>query len=142
MGQKHLFLRIMLGSILIGHFLTGLLAFISGKRAIRAGSQIYGADFEPEDQFEYIIRPLGVYMLSLSFLQIVALFNPLRYKAIIDATLLAFFLRQFQRVRFTRDIYAIFGISPREHWIRTIYFLSLALLLLLARLKMEETEQV
>ena len=141
MGQKHLFLKLILGSIFIGHLLTGLLAFISGKRAIRAGSQIYGADFAPDDQFEYIIRPLGVYMLSLSFLQIMALFDPRRYKAVIDATVLAFLLRQFQRVRFARDIYAIFGISPREHWTRTVSFLSLALLLLLARVKMEESEQ-
>jgi hypothetical protein len=137
MNQKHWFLRLVLGSIFIGHFITGLLTFISGKKAIRVGSKFYGANFEPTDQFEYIIRPLGVYMLSLAFLQAMALLNPQRYKAVIDVTILVFFLRQFQRLKYAPEVYNTFGITPRQHWPRTIYFLALSLLLLLARLKME-----
>jgi hypothetical protein len=111
----------------------GLLALVSGKRAIRLGSRLYGASFEPADQFEYALRPLGAFMLALAFLQGMAAWQPWRFKAVIDATLVVLVLRQVQRVLFARQATRAFGIPLRRHWLNVVFFLVQAALLLLAR---------
>ena len=137
MGKNYLFLKFVLGSICIGHLFVGLLALISGQKALRLGSRIYGANFTPSGQFEYIIRPLGVYMLALAFLQGVALSNPQRYKVVIDATLVVFVLRQFQRLWYVRTIRTTFGIPTRAHLSGSLFYLVMATLLLIGRLTLE-----
>ena len=135
--RHHLLLRLILGWICVGHVLTGLVALISDERGVQIGSLLYGADFEPTAQFLYIIRPLGVYMLALAFLQAMAVRDPWRYRAVIDATLAVFVARQLQRLFFANDIAQAFGIPPDQHWLRSAYFLLLAALLLVARLRLK-----
>ncbi len=137
MKGKEWFRQIVLGYICAGHIATGLL-LVSGKQGIRVAARLYGARFEPTGQFETIIRPAGAFVLSLGFLQAMALLEPRRYKAVIDATLLVMLFRQFQRIVFRREVYAAFGISPARHWAMTAYFATLAALLLLARLGLED----
>ncbi len=133
MSKEYLFLRLVLGYVCAGHVLTGVLALISGKQAIRLGSRLYGASFEPTEQFQYALRPLGAFMLSLAFLQGMAIWRPRRYKAVIDATLALLLLRTAQRIVFARDVSTIFGIPLRRHWINTLVIHGAAPLLLLAR---------
>jgi hypothetical protein len=128
--------RLIMGWICAGHVLTGLAALLSDKRGIKLGSLLYGARFEPTPQFLYIIRPLGVYILALAYLQALAVRDPWRYRAVIDATLAVFAGRQVQRYFFSKDIQSIFGISSQQHLGRSLYFLLLALLLLVARLRL------
>ena len=137
MPQRLVLLKLVLGWICAGHILIGLLAFISGEAGIRFGSLLYGADFQPAPQFEYTVRPIGAYMLGFAFLQVMAIRDPWRYRAVIDATIFVFILRQFQRILYAPDIFAAFGIAPSRHWTTTVYMLSLAALLLVARLSMQ-----
>ena len=132
MNASHSFLRLLLGWISAGHVSTGLL-LISGKRGIRLAARLYGARFEPTDQFKTIIRPAGAFVLALGVLQGMAIREPRRYKGVIDATLLVLLIRQFQRLAFRRDIYGTFDISPTRHWIMTGYFAALTALLVAAR---------
>jgi hypothetical protein len=138
--RHHLPLRLILGWICAGHILTGLLALISGERGVQLGALLYGAGFEPTAQFLYIIRPLGVYMLALAYLQALAVLDPWRYRAVIDVTLAVFVARQLQRLFFADDIAQAFGIPPDQHWLRSAYFLLLAVLLLVARLRLKPVE--
>ena len=137
MRPRHLMVRAGLGWICAGHVITGVAALLSDEAGVQIGSLLYGASFQPSAQFLYIVRPLGVYMLALAYLQVMAVREPWRYKAVIDATLAVFFIRQLQRVVFADDIYAAFGIPPDQHWLRSAYFLALAALLLVARLRLK-----
>ncbi len=129
------FLRAVLGWICAGHFLEGFL-LLSGKRGIRLGSRLYGARFEPADQFRYIVRAAGAYVLGMGVLQAMALRDPRRYLGVIDGTIAVFALRFFQRVVYRRDVHTAFGISPRRHWLNTAFFNLPGALLLLARVNM------
>ncbi len=135
MNGSYRFLRAVLGWICAGHFLEGLL-LLSGRRGIRAGSRLYGASFAPTDQFRYISRAAGAYVLGMGVLQAMALRDPRRYAGVIDATIVIFALRFVQRVVYRRDVHAAFGISPRRHWLNTAFFNLPGALLLLARVNM------
>ncbi|HEX2033583.1 MAG TPA: hypothetical protein VHS99_05310 [Chloroflexota bacterium] len=134
---KDRFVKAVLAWICAGHVLTGLVALVSGQKGVRAGSMLYGASFEAHPQLRYILRPLGAYILSLAFLQGMAVTDPRRYKAVIDATLAVFGMRQLQRIAFAGEVSHTFGIAPTRHWLMNAYFLTLALLLLIGRLKLE-----
>jgi len=131
--NRDLVLRALMSWVCAGHFATGVLALISGDRAIRLGGRFYQADFTPTKQFEIILRPLGAYMLALAFLQAKAIADPARYKAVVDATLLVFLLRQIQRSLYARDVQSAFGISPQSHAITSWYFRLIGAALLFAR---------
>jgi hypothetical protein len=131
-----LLVRLIMAWICAGHVITGLAALISDERGLQVGALLYGAEFDPTPQFLYIIRPLGVYILALAYLQAMAVRDPWRYRAVIDATLAVFAARQVQRYFFSADIQSIFGISGEQHLLRSLYFLLLALVLLVARLRL------
>ncbi len=139
MSRNDVFLRSVLGMICAGHIVTGV-SLLAGRRGARVAARLYGATFEPSPQFAYIIQPAGAYVLSMAFLQALAMRNPRRYKGAIDATLIVFAIRQFQRITRRRDIYESFGITPARHWTLTIYFQVLAVLLLVARIRMEREQ--
>ncbi len=137
MHRSNMFLRAVLSWVCAGHIVEGLLV-ISGRRGIRLGSRLYGADFEPTDQFRYIIRAAGAYILGMAFLQSLAIREPRRYTRVIDATIGVFALRFFQRVVYREEVHRAYGISPRQHWANTAFFNLPGALLLLARLGMED----
>jgi hypothetical protein len=134
--RRLLLVRGILAWICAGHVITGLVALLSDAGGVQIGSLLYGASFEPTSQFLYIIRPLGVYILALAYLQAMAVWDPWRYRAVIDVTIAVFVARQLQRLIFAGDIMAAFGIPPDQHWLRSAYFLVLVALLLLARLRL------
>ena len=134
--DRRTFLQAILGWISAGHVLTGL-TLLSGRRGIGAGSVIYGAEFVPTEQFQVIIRPAGVYVLTMAYLQAQAAREPERYQAVIDGTLGLFGVRLLQRTLFARQVQQTFGIAPARHWATTFYFALLAGLLLAARAQFE-----
>ena len=138
MKENESYLRMILAWILSGHVITAVMTLFSREGGIRAGQRAYGAEFEPTDQFAYILRPAGAYVTAMAFLQAMALREPRRYKAVIDATLIVFGIRGIQRLLFQDQVAKTFGISPGRHWATTIYFQALAALLLAARMQMKD----
>jgi hypothetical protein len=136
MNGSNRVLKAVLTWVCAGHMVEGLL-IISGRKGIQLGSRLYGASFEPSDQFRYIIRAAGAYVLGMAYAQSLAIREPQRYKGVIDATIGVFAMRFFQRVVYRRDIYAAFGMSPAKHWANTAFFNLPGAALLLARLNME-----
>ncbi len=133
------FLRAVLSWICAGHLLEGSL-LLAGRRGIRAGSRLYGVRFEPADQFRYISRAAGAYVLGTGVLQAMAVRDPQRYRGVIDGTIAIFALRFFQRVVYRREVHAAFGVSPRRHWLNTAFFNLPGALLLLARVNMRNEQ--
>ena len=138
MKDNQTFLRAVLAWIFSGHVLTALMTLFSKEGGIRAGQRTYGGHFEANDQFAYILRPAGAYVTAMAFLQAMALRDPKRYKAAIDATLIVFAIRGVQRLIFQKEISRVFGISANRHWAMTVYFQVLAALLLIGRLQLED----
>lgn len=136
MTGSHPFVRALLAFVSAGHASLGLLALLSGNGGTRIGARIYGARFEPTAQFQYGLRPLGAFMLGLAYLQYLAFRDPWRYRGAIDATLLVFALRTYQRIAFRRQIATLFGIAPDRHRRTTLSLQALGALLLVARLRL------
>lgn len=132
--------QVALGCISVGQIVVAGLSMLSGRGGIGAASQLYGADFAPSRQFSYIIRPLGVYMLALSIVQLAAVREPRRYKRVIDATLLLFAIRQAQRWLLRRHITGTFGIAPARFDQGSLFFAFWGLVLLAGRILMGRDE--
>ncbi len=133
--------RLVLGYVAIGHVLTSLLALVATDQAIAIGADLYGASFEPTDQFRYTIRALGAFQLALGILQMLAIRDPWRYTPVINVTLLVLALRILQRVLFAPLAMSAFGLSAARHWANTAHMLVAALLLLAVRLALRTAPQ-
>ena len=137
MKRDNLFARIMLAWVAAGHVLTGLLLFFSGEGGLRVVQAMYGASFEAQPQAVYLVRPLGAFMLALGLLQARAAMEPWRLRAVLDATILVFALRQIQRMVWAPAVFTLFGLTPARHWIGTAFFFATLVLLVVARVKMK-----
>jgi hypothetical protein len=135
MRHNYLFIRSILTWICTGHTLIGLI-LVAGKRGFNLATKIYGVRLQPSNQVTVFSRPAGAYMLSLAFLHTLAIRDPERYKGVIDATILLFLIRLFQRLAYPQEVYEAFGIAPKRHWLMTTYFHILAGLLILARFRL------
>lgn len=136
--NENRFLKVVLGAVSAGHALVGLCALVSGKPGIEAASGFYGADFKAHKQFEYIIRPLGIFMIALAFLQAMAVREPKRYQAVIDVTLVVLLVRVAQRLVYRRDVAQTFGIAPSRHWSAVAFFATVFALLGWGRLHLSD----
>ncbi len=122
-------LRILLWCICGFHGVVGLGLNVSdGFASLMAG--YYGAQVDWTDQFLYILKPLGAFMLVLSGLAAVAAMNPLTNAWIVYGFVAVFFIRAGQRVVFRQDIYEAFGIAPARNMAAMTFFLVLGIVLL------------
>jgi hypothetical protein len=134
------FARIMLAFVAVGHLGTALPLLFSGEGGLRIAQAMYGASFEPHPQAVYLVRPLGVFMLALGILQARAAMEPLRYRAVLDVTILVFALRQLQRLLWAPAVFQVFGLTRSRHWIGTGFFFVILVLLIVARLRLRRTQ--
>ena len=137
MGNRT-FLKALMAYVAGGHLLTGLFCILGRRGIERVGAPLYGAHFEPDAQFSHIVRPAGAFVAGLGVLQLPAVRDPERHKDIIDATLAVLFFRVLQHIVHRREITTVFDISPARHYLTTAHFAVLAVLLLLARLNIED----
>ena len=136
MQRDNLLARAALAWVAVGHIATGVPLFFAGEGGLRAAQLMYGASFEPHAQAVYLARPLGVFMLALGLLQLHAIRDPWRYRAVLDVTILVFVLRQIQRMFYAPGVFVVFGLTPTRHWIGTAFFLAILIWLIVARLKL------
>jgi hypothetical protein len=133
----NLFARVMLAWAAAGHVLTGLCLFFSGEGGLRVAAAMYGASFDAHPQAVYLVRPLGAFMLALGYLQARAAVDPWRLRAVLDATILVFGLRQIQRLAWAPAVFELFGLTPARHWAGTGFFLATLVLLIVARVRLK-----
>jgi hypothetical protein len=132
--RDNLLARAALAWVAVGHLVTGIPLFFSGEGGLAFVARLYGATFEPHAQAVYLARPLGVFMLALGLLQLNAIRDPWRFRAVLDVTILVFVLRQIQRVFYAPGVFVVFGLTPTRHWIGTGFFLAILVWLIVARL--------
>lgn len=128
-------LRAIMAYVAGGHILTGLFCVL-GRRGIESvGAPLYGADFEPGDQFSHIVRPAGAFVGGLGVLQLLAIRDPERYMEVVNASIGVLFFRVLQSILHRREISRVFNISPARHYLTIAHFAALAVILLTVRLR-------
>lgn len=121
-------LPILLWAICAFHVIVGAgLNLVPGFPQIMA--EVYGAQIEWTAQFQYILKPLGAFMLALGFMAAIAARDPLSNKAIIYGFAILFALRALQRLAFRAEIDSTFAISFGRNVSAMVFFLVFALAL-------------
>ena len=105
-------LRIVLLVVLFTTLVLGLVCYLSGDAALKLARLIYGTTLsELTPQVNYLLKMMGAYLITLGVLNVLAVANPLKYRAIVYADALMAVLRALQRVIFANSIQESFGLS-------------------------------
>ncbi len=94
-------------------------------------ASLYGAQVEWTAQFQYILKPLGAFMLALGVMAAIAARDPLSNRAIVYGFAVLFVLRALQRLVFQTEIESLFAISVERNLVASVFFFALAVALLL-----------
>ena len=107
------------------HVVVGLSLMFSPTltKMIAAG---YGASVNWTDQFLYILKPMGAFMLILGVAAAAAAREPLRYPAVIYGFVALFAIRALQRVLYLSDIERAFAIPGPRLTFNTVAMLALS----------------
>ena len=116
--------------VCVSHILFGLAIMISPGLQ-KSVASLYSAQVDWQPQFVYILRPLGAFMLVLGVIGIAAALHPLRHRFIVYGFAGLLVIRVVQRIIFYRDIQSLFGLSQARLMSGGVFFLLLAVALLL-----------
>lgn len=111
------------------HMAIGLGVNVSPE-FINAAASMYGA--EPRAwplEFLHILKPLGAFMMALGAAAALAALDPQKYRPIVYIFVGLFIVRGLQRLAFTQEITDAFGISSGRSMSHLVFFLALALAL-------------
>jgi len=120
------------------HLLVGIAVNVSPEltRAIARG---YGATVDWTPQFNYILHPLGAFMIALGVMAVAAARDPRPYSAVVGGFVLVFVIRALHRLVFGSAITAAFGISASRNMANmAIFALQAVVLFLLWRAAMRD----
>ncbi len=128
-------LRVCMWGICIFHVTVGLALNLNIGLKEWVGSSLYGAQVDwNDDQFVYILKPLGAFMIGLGIMAAIAARDPIGKRSIVYGFATVFCLRALQRLVFMGDTEAAFAISPaRSLATMVVMFLFAAVLVFLAR---------
>ncbi|MFC1780238.1 hypothetical protein ACFLY9_00915 [Patescibacteria group bacterium] len=118
--------KFLLYTFCISHFILGTIAFLGGPNLSEMITLVYGAELEVDPQLTYIARMFGAYMLTVGFLAILPIKDPVKYKGIINGAILLLVLRVLQRLLFAAQIHEAFGVSYSRIILNGIFFFLLA----------------
>jgi hypothetical protein len=126
-------LRVLLAYVCLSHVILGGLGFLfpPDPIALRIIKATYGATVVLTPQLIHVIRMLGAFMIAIGFLAGLAFTNPFRNRAIIWGIILLLILRVSQRFIFAAEIQEAFGVTSGRLVLQAVFFLAIALGLLL-----------
>lgn len=129
-----LVLRILLAVVCLAHLTLGLGIMIGPPRLLELFAQAYGvAQVPTAAEFLYLLKPLGAYMLTISFLAAAAFRAPLQNRIAVHAVILLLLVRIVQRLVFANEAIQTFGLTTSQLITQSVFFLVLALGLFLFR---------
>ncbi len=92
-------------------------------------AKLYGAEVEWTSEFRYVLKMLGVFMLTVGFVTAAAACDPLKYGAVVYALAALFVMRSLQRFLLADEIAQTFRIDSRRNLANAAFFLVLAVVL-------------
>jgi hypothetical protein len=129
-----LVLRILLAVVCVSHLALGLGIMIGPPRLLELFAQAYGvAQVPTAAEFLYLLKPLGAYMITISFLSAAAFYAPVQNRIAVHAVILLLLVRTVQRFVFASDAIEAFGLTTNQLITQSVFFLALALALFLFR---------
>ena len=138
MKKRYLPLRIILGGVSLAHIsigITGVIPVIPLDIAIR----FYGASLTVTPQIEHITEMFGAYMLTVGLLAAFAVRDPVKNMFVIYGVSFLLFVRVIQRLFYAGQAFEVFAISPAWYWVQTVFFLAIAVSLILFRPKVSKS---
>jgi hypothetical protein len=129
-------LRIVLAVVIVATLVLGIVCYLSGDLALKAGRIIYGATLtELTPQVDYIVKMMGCYLIALGLLNVLAIADPLRFRHVVYVDVVLALLRALQRILFAGAIHRAFGVSyARVYTNAAVMILSGLVLLALVRM--------
>lgn len=85
-------------------------------------ANVYAAEVKWTPEFSYIVRPMGVFMISLGIMAIAAARDPIRYRAVLYALAVVFLARAAQRLVWADEVQAAFGLSSSRNIANMLFF--------------------
>ena len=112
------------------HLAVGIAVNVSSSltQAIARG---YGATVDWTPQFNYILHPLGAFMIALGLMAVAAARDPRRYSAVVGGFVALFVIRALHRLVFGSAITDAFSIPASRNTIAMVIFAAQALVLFL-----------
>ena len=132
MNQNVRWLSLFLWVVCAFHILVGLSLNVDLGLKEWVGGTLYNAQVDWSDgQFNYIMKPLGAFMIALGIMAAMAARNPLGSRAIIIGFVILFTMRGLQRLLYMREIESVFAIPTSRSMVQMVVMLALALGLVL-----------
>lgn len=114
--------------VAISHIAMGL-ALLGPRRFRDMVASLYQANVDWTPQFDYILRPLGVFLIGLGLLASIAARRPAANRGIIAVFALMLAVRASQRLVHSQDIVAAFGTPAPRLYLQAAFFGVVALFL-------------
>jgi hypothetical protein len=109
------------------HVLVGLSLNVDLGLKEWVGSSLYNATVDWSDgQFNYIMKPLGAFMIALGVMAAMAARNPLAHRSIIIGFAVLFTMRGLQRLLYMNEIESVFAIPASRSMVQMVVMLALA----------------
>jgi hypothetical protein len=141
MNKNIIVIRIVLVLVALAHLLIGAIGIIPAI-PLSIVLKFYGSSITINLQMAHIIQMFGAYMFTIGILGAIAIWNPIKQKAIVYAISFLLFLRVLQRVIFAGQQFEVFAIPPTYYWAQTAIFFVFALCLVLFTLLASKTEEI
>lgn len=114
------------------HILVGLSLNVDLGLKEWVGSSLYNAQVDWTDgQFNYIMKPLGAFMIALGVMAGMAARDPLGHRSIIVGFAILFTMRGLQRLLYMNEIESVFAIPASRSMVQMVVMLALAVALML-----------
>ncbi len=127
-------LQVLLAFVCVSHLALGLLAFMGPAGPVQAvAARVYGAQLEMTPQTQHVVRILGAFMLAMGVLSGLAAFRPRESGPIVTGLAVLLLLRVLQRAIFASEVREAFGISAAQLWVQSLFFLAMAVALLILK---------
>jgi hypothetical protein len=113
----------------------GTAAVVSGAHIVAITALLSSGSVTLTPELDYLLKPLGLYVLMFGALMAYAIFDPLKNRAIITWGALVLFLRAMQRLFLTNTLHDLFGIPIGRNLVNVGYLALMAFILLVLRPK-------
>lgn len=115
--NKKMALQIVLLLICAYHLVLGVAAFLSEDTAVWLAELLFGIRIQPTPQLSYIVKLLGVYVVSFGLMAGVAALAPERYPILLNLVIMLYVFRVLNKIIFSDLFIAAFAAPPIRTWI-------------------------
>ena len=95
----------------------------------QAVAEYYGATVDWTPEFQYIVKPIGAFMIAIGIMAGAAARNPLANSSVVHGLVALFVMRGLQRIVFREEIANALAIAGGRNIANAIFFLLMAAVL-------------